>query len=390
MFFCGIIYHTIQKRVKMEFSDIKLDRTADEPLHLQLTEALRHYILDSSVNIRHLPSERSLCDTLKLNRSTVHRAYETLLQRGILRQCSNKKLEIIPGAKRIIAGTFPAVGVLLPEQFSTYVSHSYSSSLPYLKGIFDRAAEHKCSVFMLQIPPPESSEKEVTAFMEENLSKLIGIIHLGARDCDNDFPLEKVFQSTHLPQVSISGVSDFRHIGNIRTDFSAAAKELASLLRRKNCRTFGILDCLNLKRGSFSYAVAERSQIMVKHLSDSGLRLLPGWHITSEGPGSVSRTLAAAARSNRDLPDFIWCVNDYTALQTIKFFAAQNIRVPEDLKIAGFDGTVPESGLTTIGQDFYQLGAGAVDLLLEHFEQGISNSNRDRFVKASFISGHTV
>ena len=152
----------------MEFTPIKLRRGADEPLHLQLAEELRRYLLDNSVKCEFLPSERSLCEQLKLNRSTVHRAYENLLQRGVVRQCPNKKLEVIPGAKKILAGAFPSIGVLLPEKFSLYVEHNNGSTLRYLKGIFDRAAERECSIYTLQIPPPETPEKEMRTFIESN------------------------------------------------------------------------------------------------------------------------------------------------------------------------------------------------------------------------------
>ena len=370
--------------------NIKLNRNADEPLHLQLSEALQRYILNSSVNTTFLPSERSLCDNLKLNRSTVHRAYEALVQKGVVRPGTNKKLEIAPDARRLLAGAFPAIGLLLPEKFSTYVSNSNASSLPYLKGIFDRAAEQNCSVFMLQIPPPETSESEMESFMESNLDKLIGIIHLGARDCASDRPLDMVFQCDHLPQIAISGTSEFCHIGSVRTDFTGAAKELAARLKEKKCRTFGILDSACFRHRTFTYAVAERSRIMKKILTDSGLQLLPQWHIEADLPENAGKFLAAAYTKNIQLPDFLWCINDHTALQAVEFFSARGIKIPDDLKIAGFDGINTPRDLTTIGQNFYQLGADAVDLLLEHFEKGISKANRNKTVKAFFVSGTTI
>ena len=83
----------------MDCTNIRLDRYSGEPLHIQLAGQLRRCILDTgSCRISRLPSERSLCEKLNLNRSTVHRAYETLLNDGIVTSCPNRQLAVAPQA----------------------------------------------------------------------------------------------------------------------------------------------------------------------------------------------------------------------------------------------------------------------------------------------------
>ena len=375
---------------KMEFTPIKLRRGADEPLHLQLAEELRRYLLDNSVKCDFLPSERSLCEQLKLNRSTVHRAYENLLQRGVVRQCPNKKLKVIPGAKKILAGAFPSIGVLLPEKFSLYVEHNNGSTLRYLKGIFDRAAERECSIYTLQIPPPETPEKEMRTFIESNFQKLIGIIHLGARKSLSDPALEMVFKYHHLPQICISGRAPTSHTGAIYTDFTAAARELARTLVAKKCRTVGVISNTFSESGAFSYVAQERGARVRDILVAEGLTLLPRWELNFPLKSDIPQLLAENYARHPELPDFIWCHNDDIALLALQFFTSQGIRVPEDLKIAGFDGSDPAKDLTSIGQQFHELGAGAVDLLWEHFEHGINKENKIKTIEAFFVPGKTV
>lgn len=374
----------------MEFQHIVLQRKADEPLHLQLAGELRRYLLNHSVKCDFLPSERSLCEQLKLNRSTVHRAYETLLQDGVVRQCANKKLEVIPGARKILAGAFPSIGVLLPDKFSKYIELNNGVTLRYLNGIFDRTAELGCSTFLLQIPSPDTPEEEVKTFIESNFHKLIGIIHLGGRKNVPDPPLEMVFKYRELPQIFISGTSELPNMGSVYTDFNNAGRELAKTLLEKGCRKIGIADFIHSGAGSFNYKASERSAEMKKIFMAEGIEIDPQWDVAGKDPAETLRSIAHIYEEKKKLPDALWCVNDLLAVEVMDFFIARGIKVPEELKIAGFDGTLREGELTTIRQHRHQLGAAAVDLLWEHFENGITNHNRVKTVEASFVPGKTV
>lgn len=391
LLFCGIVNHTILKNA-MESLNIQLNKRSDEPLHIQLAAALQRHVLNSSLQIRHLPSERSLCDQLNLNRSTVHRAYESLRQKGVVRPCSNRRLEIVPGARRILAGAFPSIGVLLPEIFSSYVERSSGAAFRYLKGIFDRAAEMGCSVYMLQIPPVETPEAEVLSFIESNFQKLIGIIHLGGRSQSADPPLEMVFQRKELPQIFISGISNYPHIGSIYTDFSAAARSLASHLMERGCRTLSVVSYVDRDQAPYDYVSRYRAETMKNIFASAGMKINEEWNVDFERTESVSDVLEEKFRKMAadTLPDFFWCLNDEIALQTIAFCRSRNLRVPEDIQIAGFDGLFSDGELSTVAQQFQQLGAGAVDLLLEYFEHGIDDKNRIRTIEAELIPGKTI
>lgn len=375
----------------MDLSSIKLYRESDEPLHLQLAGQLRRRILSHPGHTPFLPSERSLCLALKLNRSTVHRAYEALLQEGAVRMCPNKKLEILPGAKRRLAGAFPSIGVLLPEKFSLYVERNNGSTLHYLKGIFDRAAELNCSIYTLEIPSPETPLSEVNAFIDNVFHKLIGIIHLGGRQITPDKPLEMVFARKDLPQIFLSGTSAFSHIGSVYTDFSTAALELIEKLKKNNCRTVGLLSLREFsENGLFTYAANSRLDKMKSLFISNGFTVDEKWEISTPSPDGVAELLDKRRRLSPALPDFFWCMNDDIALRALEYFKNAGVSVPQEVQIAGFDGIAPDSLLATIAQRFDLLGAGAVDLLMEHFESGINNNNRVKTVEAFLLSGSTI
>lgn len=375
----------------MDLSSIKLYRESDEPLHLQLAGQLRRRILSHPGHTPFLPSERSLSLALKLNRSTVHRAYEALLQEGAVRMCPNRKLEILPGAKRRLAGAFPSIGVLLPEKFSRYVERNNGSTLHYLKGIFDRAAELNCSIYTLEIPSPETPEDEVNAFITNVFHKLIGIIHLGGRQITPDKPLEMVFARKDLPQIFLSGTSAFSHIGSVYTDFSGAALELMKKLKNSKCRTVGLLSLREFsENGLFTYAANSRLEKMKNLFISNGFTVDERWELASTSPDGITEMLEKTRSLSPALPDFFWCMNDDIALRSLEYFKSAGISVPRDVQLAGFDGIAPNSPLSTIAQRFDLLGAGAVDLLMEHFESGINNNNRVKTVEAFLLSGSTI
>jgi DNA-binding LacI/PurR family transcriptional regulator len=65
----------------------------------------------------------------------------------------------------------------------------------------------------------------------------------------------------------------------------------------------------------------------------------------------------------------VFCGNDHMALGLLRALAEQGRRVPEDVSVVGFDD-IPESAyflppLTTVRQDFGQLGRRALDTLVE-------------------------
>ena len=377
----------------MDCTNIRLDRYSGEPLHIQLAGQLRRCILDTgSCRISRLPSERSLCGTLNLNRATVHRAYETLINDGIVTSGPNRQLAVVPQARRLLAGAFPSIGVLLPEPFSVYTERNNGSALRYLKGIFDRAAELACSVFMLQIPAPGTPEAEVKSFIDSNFHKLIGIIHLGGRENPVDTPLETVFQCTRLPQIFISGTSQLPHIGSVYSDFTAAGKELAQALLGGSCRRVGIVyaGSGNGNPGTFDYSVHRRHLIMGRIFEEAGLEIAPEWTFPSVSGRPLEEKLLSLVDAGKPLPDAFWCGNDAYAMELCGILKKRGIRIPEDVKLAGFDGILKDGFLATVEQRFSAIGAGAVELLLEHFEHGISDLNRVRTVEAVFVPGRSL
>jgi DNA-binding LacI/PurR family transcriptional regulator len=87
------------------------------------------------------------------------------------------------------------------------------------------------------------------------------------------------------------------------------------------------------------------------------------------GDWSARRGYEAGGRLARDADvTAVFAANDQTALGVIRGLHDAGRRVPDDVSVVGFDDT-PESGyflppLTTIRQDFSEVGHRSVELLL--------------------------
>lgn len=96
------------------------------------------------------------------------------------------------------------------------------------------------------------------------------------------------------------------------------------------------------------------------------------WHIPQSG-GQYSAQAAKEVLTSHPLPDTIICMSDLIALEVLQLASRMNIRVPDTLKITGFDGidevkrTHPN--LATVSQSSEQKGALAARMLLNQDTQ---------------------
>jgi DNA-binding LacI/PurR family transcriptional regulator len=86
-------------------------------------------------------------------------------------------------------------------------------------------------------------------------------------------------------------------------------------------------------------------------------------------------------------PTAIFCANDHLSLGLIKAFSQNNLDVPRDLSVVGFDD-LPESpyflpSLTTVRQDFSELGKYAMSKMLQQLKE--QNEKSTLMVKPELI-----
>lgn len=380
----------------MTFQNIRLDKNSPVAVYTQLAGELARRIRElnpGSCEVE-LPSERTLGSALGLNRATVHKAYMELLEKGIVERKADKSLVLRSAARKKLEGGVRAIGVLLPALFSEYLALDTFPQirLQYLEGIIDRATTLNYAIHMLLMPPPQAPDPEADEFIKTRLSGLTGVLHLGLRLCDDDPALERICAYTGVPQVSISCVADrFPNIGAVFSGFRQAAESLFHAMKRRRVRTCALVRypydaSVRAPRRCFKYVAEERSDRMRAGLISAGFAVAEDFLFNEETP--YSAFLEYLRRHPR--PDVFLCHNDQAAEKILKWCGRAGIRVPEELKIVGFDGADEGSPLTTIRQPAVRIGSAAVDLLLEHFESGIRADNRFRVLEAEFVPGDTL
>ncbi|MFE4834568.1 LacI family DNA-binding transcriptional regulator [Arthrobacter sp. NPDC056691] len=141
------------------------------------------------------------------------------------------------------------------------------------------------------------------------------------------------------------------------------------------------------------------ARLAVEHLIERGHRLIahvsgpPGWADSDERATGWREALRAAGLQDQIIIEGDWSAdsgyniglslepeditalfvgNDQMALGVLRAFSERNIRVPEDISVVGFDDQ-PEAGyfippLTTVRQDFGELGRRCVETLLRQMQ----------------------
>lgn len=149
-------------------------------------------------------------------------------------------------------------------------------------------------------------------------------------------------------------------------------KELVEGLVKKGCRRFayiGGVDTLDNK---------ERYRATCDALKENGLIFRRDDYYVGDFREKSGYQAAKLLMLTEHLPDALICANDDMAIGALKAFRENNIKVPEDISITGFDDTDTAQilKLTTIQVPNYERGYIAAQYLLDAIE---GDGNFDSF-----------
>ncbi|MBR4663244.1 MAG: substrate-binding domain-containing protein [Lentisphaeria bacterium] len=372
----------------IDYRKLNPDRKSGEPLHLQLHHSLVREIRSLPPN-RHvaLMSERELALQLKLSRRTTHRAYEQLINDHLVRRMPDKSLVVRSDARTRITGAYPVIGVLIAMDFVRLMEQNDRSILPYLEGLIGRSSQRKISCIMLRAPDPSASPDEIEAFAAEHFPRLCGVVHLGGlgENPTGDPVLEQILRHTEIPQVCISGSVPNANTGSVYADPAAGLDELCRTLKERGCRSAGVIGNQFFTR-IFHYVASDRPDAMQEALKRNGLEC----RYLLRTRRSTFREQITAILTAPDRPDVLLCHDDRMAHQVMEEAARLGIAVPDDLALAGYDCKQDDSFLASIFTDPRRIAENAVDMVMEHFENGISEKNRIKVLATSFSDGPSI
>ena len=371
----------------IDYGKLNPDRRSGEPLHLQLYNTLVREIRALPPN-QHvaLMSERELSVLLKLNRSTTHRAYEQLIADRLVRRMPDKSLVVRPDARTRITGTYRVIGVLMPFGFTRFVENNNQNILPYLEGMLERCSDLNMSCIMLRAPEPTASPEEIETFAAEHFPRLCGVIHLGRlnnTESSGDPVLEQLLKHTEIPQVCISGSVPGK-FGSVYADPAPGLDELCRTLKQRGFRRAGVID-RKISPCLFQYIAEQRPRIMREALVRNGLDCMFQIY-----PRYLDRKPIAELLKRPDLPEVLLCHDDRIADLVVLTARERGIRIPGDLHLAGYDTRSNDPFIASVLTSPNDTAAAAVDMVMDHFENGVRENNRVRILPTRFVNGESL
>lgn len=175
-----------------------------------------------------------------------------------------------------------------------------------------------------------------------------------------DFELSKIFNTfKNKPVVTIAIPLNFPNSSCTKIDCRESYKSVIKHLKKvHNCKKIAFFSG-NPTKAPESF---ERFDAYKEALSENGFEFDPNLVLDGFLLGAYARQIIIDTyKSAKEVPfDAILCVNDTTAIGCIHGLRTLNIRIPEDVKVIGFDdiaqATYFTPSLSTISQNLYQLG----------------------------------
>lgn len=305
-----------------------------------------------------LPAERVFAEMLQIGRPTVNKAITCLISEGFLRREGYKLYVSSPPLSETRQLN---IGVLCPHPLHAHqrVTHNLVE-----------AAHDVCDQTRVRFTPMLSMDgaQQRSQLMEILRTEPDGVViwpHNG--EVYHDLFRQIMGRGISLVVNDINwgycdyvGVDNFAGIGKVMS-------HLAELGHREVAYFTRPVSNLNLEERLEGYRYWS-AQLVSEGSTRRIYRLPPG-----DEPGALP-ALFRRLRGRDPGITAICCSHDTIALDLIRVCLQSGIDVPERLSIAGFDGIdtgeLSARPLTTVAQDFYQLGALAVDLLIRRIRIG--------------------
>lgn len=233
-----------------------------------------------------------------------------------------------------------------------------SNAFDIFKGVYRAVADSRFDLSINLIDSKRQKQQSYVQYCRER--NIGGAILQGIR---TDDPYYKELIGTSLPCVvlDIMDESDNGMIGSVSIDNARAANEIAAYLLERNHR-----DIVVVAGTSETYVNKERIKGVEEALLSYGFALddLP---VLEADFSEEQAYLLAKTYLKEKRPTAFLCFSDLMAIGVMKAVKEAGLQVPADISITGFDDLIfcsyVEPALTTIRQDFIEIGRNAAVLL---------------------------
>lgn len=267
--------------------------------------------------------------------------------------------------------------------------------LPILKGIDKYCSQNNVDYYVYLIQSQELPERRSDNFTKTQIGlasifnkKTVSAVLTTATSC-NVFATKELYnqflKKLTVPVVSIGVKID--GISSVFIDNFSLAKEITEhFIKCHNVRKF-----LLIKVNVVIPDMEERISGFYAALKEAGIPKENVTVVESDfNYGSLSELLKEYKTKEDCCFDSVICVDDVLAIESMEYFEKAGIRIPEDLKFAGFDDCAASlqtrPPLTTVNQQLGEQGIEACRTAFECFEQ--SERTGSYVPKHSIVQGH--
>ena len=241
------------------------------------------------------------------------------------------------------------IGIIVPDVMNLFFSE-------LARGVEDAAEKEGYSVILCNTDNKQSKEEKYLGVLHEKM--VDGIIMTAA-----EVSMNKSIKKSKIPTVLVDRDIELdKPAGRITVNNEEGAFIATKFLIEKGCKNIGFISSQKKNKPS-----AERLKGYIRALEENGLEVdekkifLKNFTIDTGYEGV--KTLLKETKI-----DGIFCGNDLIAIGAMQALKQNNLKVPEDVKVIGFDNIsvskFTDPPLTTIKQPIYQLGEEAVKMLI--------------------------
>lgn len=248
------------------------------------------------------------------------------------------------------------VGLILPNIINPMFPR-------WAQAIITAAAESGYDVFVATTQDDPQKLEQVTATLANR--NVDGVIM--AAVLREDAAALRTLRAARIPYVCLSRRADF-----LDGDFVGIDDDAAGSMLMEHMISHGFTEIATVIGPRFSTASLAREQSFVRTAAAAGITISGEKKISTRVNNEGGRLAAERLFSSGHAPQAVVCGSDELAIGVMEYALSRNLRIPEDVAVAGFDG-LPHSrsgliNLTSIVQPQQQMAREAFTMLLNRIE----------------------
>ena len=239
-----------------------------------------------------------------------------------------------------------------------------------LCGVNERASTLGYDLILFNTNTMMQREKTYTQLCRER--RVDGAIIQGIKKED---PYLKEVVESDIPCVLVDIPVHSNSVGYVTTDNALGAKKAVEHLASLGHKHIGMIN-----GHEDAFVSQERLNGYREALKECGLSFRSEWVVSGNFEEKKAEKAVRELINRHKEVTAIFCVSDLMALGALKACKELGLHVPKEMSIVGYDNIVLASysspNLTTVGQEVYQIGYEAADLLIEMLEGKETNMKR--------------